>query len=147
MCYLSTTFFAKINNHPKHPEHGFSIFFNKTILEDNYDTFVNSNAAKVFAKEKGIIDSPGRLHERCEYYIKDFGYNAEEASAVIAMLLDEVFKIKPENITLQIQLFGCDNEGGGEESNAEYDCEGNKIAKSGFSQELFLVISHQIGWK
>lgn len=50
------------------------------MLEDNYDTFVNSNAAKVFAKEKGIIDSPGRLHERCEYYIKDFGYNAEEAS-------------------------------------------------------------------
>ena len=52
------------------------------------------------------------------------------------MLLDEVFKIKPENITLQIQLFGCDNEGGGEESNAEYDCEGNKIAQSGFNHEL-----------
>ena len=85
---------------------------NKTILEDNHDTIVNSNAAKVFAKEKGIIDSPGRLHERCEYYIKDFGYNAEEASAVIAMLLDEVFMIKPEDITLQIQLFGCDDEGG-----------------------------------
>ena len=62
---------------------------------------------------QGIIDSPGRLHERCEYYIKDFGYNAEEASAVIAMLLDEVFNIKPENITLQIKLFGCDNEGEG----------------------------------
>ena len=137
LCYLSTMFFAKINNHPKHLEHGFSIFFNKTILEDNYDTFVNSNAAKVFAKEKGIIDSPGRLHERCEYYIKDFGYNAEEASAIIAMLLDEVFMIEPEDITLQIQLSGCDDEGGGEESTAEYDCEGNNIAKSGFSQELF----------
>ena len=137
LCYLSTTFFAKINNHPKHPEHGFSIFFNKTMLEDLFDTFVNSNVAKVFAKEKGIIDSPGRSHERCEYYIKDFGYNAEEASAVIAMLLDEVFMIKPEDITLQIQLFGCDDEGGGEERTAEYDCEGNKIAKSGFSQELF----------
>ena len=136
LCYLSTTFFAKINNHPKHPEHGFSIFFNKTILEDLFNTFVNSNVAKVFTKEKGIIDSPGHLHEKCEYYIRDFGYNAEEASAVIAMLLDEVFKIKPEDITLQIQLFGCDDEWGGEESNAEYDCEGNKIAQSGFSHEL-----------
>lgn len=137
LCYLSTTFFAKINNHPKHPEHGFSIFFNKTILEDNYDTFVNSNVAKVFAKEKGIIDSPGRLHERCEFYIKDFGYDAKEASAIIAMLLDEVFKIRLNEITLQIQLFGCNEENEGEESTAEYDCGGNKIAKSGFSQEHF----------
>lgn len=67
LCYLSTTFFAKINNHPKHPEHGFSIFFNRTMLEDLYDKFVNSEVAKVFTKEKGIIDSPGCLHEKCEY--------------------------------------------------------------------------------
>lgn len=53
LCYLSTTFFAKINNHPKHPEHGFSIVLLKTMLEDLYDTFVNSDVAKVFYQEKG----------------------------------------------------------------------------------------------
>ena len=37
LCYMSTTFFAKINNHPKQPEQGFSIFFNKTMLEVLYD--------------------------------------------------------------------------------------------------------------
>ena len=109
LCYLSTTFFAKMNN-PKQPEHGFSIFFNKTMLEDLYDKFVNSEVAKVFTKEKGIIDSPGCLHEKCEYYIKDFGYGAEEASAVIAMLLKEVFGVKPEDVTLHIQLFDWDKE-------------------------------------
>ena len=65
----------------------FSIFFNKTMLEDLYDKFVNSEVAKIFTTVKGIIDSPGCLHEKCEYYIKDLGYDAEEASAVIAMLL------------------------------------------------------------
>ena len=94
LCYMSTTFFDKINNHPKQPEHGFSIFFNKTMLEDLYDKFVNSEVAKVFTKGKGIIDSPGCLHEKCEYYSKNFGYCAEEASAVIAMLLKEVFGVK-----------------------------------------------------
>ena len=68
-------------------EPDFSIFFNKTMLEDLYDKFVNSEVAKIFTKVKGIIDSPGCLHEKCEYYIKDFGYDAEEASTVIAMLL------------------------------------------------------------
>ena len=66
LCFLITTFFAKNNNHPKHPEHGFSIFFNKTILGELYDTFVNSDVAKVFTKEKGVIDSPACLHEKCE---------------------------------------------------------------------------------
>ena len=114
LCFLTTTFFARINNHPKHPEHGFSIFFNKTMLGDLYDTFVNSDVAKVFTREKGFIDSPGYLHEKCEYYIKDFGYDAEEASAVIAMLLKEVFSVKPEDVTLNIQLFGWDEEKDGQ---------------------------------
>lgn len=137
LCYLSTTFFAKINNHPKHPEHGFSIFFNKTMLEDLYDTFVNSDVAKVFTKEKGIIDSPGCLHEKCEYYIKDFGYDAEEASAVIAMLLKDVFCIKPEDVTLHIQLFGWDEEKDGQESTIDFDYNGNVVAKAGFKHDLW----------
>lgn len=137
LCYLSTTFFAKINNHPKQPEYGFSIFFNKTMLEDLYDKFVNSEVAKVFTKEKGIIDSPGCLHEKCEYYIKDFGYDAEEASAVISLLLKEVFSVEPEDVTLHIQLFGWDEEKDGQESTADFDSEGRVIAKSGFKHELW----------
>lgn len=137
LCYLSTTFFAKINNHPKHVEHGMSIFFNNTMLEDLFDTFVNSEVAKVFTKEKGIIDSPGKLHEKCEYYIKDFGYDAEEASAVIAMLLEEVFGVKPEDVTLHIQLFGWDEEKDGQESTLDFDHKGNVIAKSGFKHDLW----------
>ena len=85
-------------------EPDFSIFFNKTMLEDLYDKFVNSEVAKIFTKVKGIIDSPGCLHEKCEYYIKGFGYDTKEASAVIAMLLKEVFGVKPEDVTLHIQL-------------------------------------------
>ena len=137
LCYLSTTFFAKINNHPKQPEHGFSIVFNKTMLEDLYDTFVNSDVAKVFTKKKGIIDSPGRLNEKCEYYIKDFGYDAEEASAVISQLLKDVFSVKPEDVTLHIQLFGWDEEKDGQESTIDFDYEGNIIAMSGFKHDLF----------
>lgn len=137
LCYLSTTFFAKINNHPKHPEHGFSIFFNKTMLEDLYDTFINSDVAKFFIKEKGIIDSPGHLHEKCEYYIKDFGYDAEEASAVIAMLLKDVFGVKPEDVTLHIQIFGWDEDLYGQESTTDFDYKGDVIAESGFKHDLF----------
>lgn len=137
LCYLSTTFFAKINNHPKQPEHGFSIFFNKTMLGNLYGKFVNSEVAKVFTKEKGIIDSPGCLHQKCEYYIKDFGYDAEEASAVITLLLKDVFSVKPEDVTLHIQLFGWDEEKVGQESTIDFDYEGNVIAKSGFKHDLF----------
>ena len=122
---------------PKHPEHGFSIFFNKTILEDLYDKFVNSMVAKVFTKEKCIVDSPGSLHEKCEYYIKDFGYDAEKASAVIAMLLKEVFDVKLENVTLHIQLFGWDEVKDGQESTTDFDYKGTVIAKSGFKHDLF----------
>ena len=137
LCYLSTTFFAKINNHPKQPEYGFSIFFNKTMLEDLYDKFVNSEVAKVFTKEKGIIDSPGCLHEKCEYYIKDFGYDAEEASAVISLLLKEVFSVEPEDVTLHIQLFGWDEEKDEQESTVDFDDKGNVVAKSGFKHDLW----------
>lgn len=137
LCFLTTTFFANTNNHPKHPEHGFSIFFNKTILGELYDSFVNSDVAKVFTKEKGIIDSPGCTHEKCEYYIKDFGYDAEEASAVIAMLLEDVFDVKPENVTLHIQFFGWDEEKDGQESTTDFDYKGNVIAKSGFEHDLW----------
>ena len=38
-------------------------------------------------------------------------------------------------MTVRKALFGQSG-GGGEESNAEYDCEGNKIAQSGFNHEL-----------
>ena len=137
LCYMSTTFFDKINNHPKQPEHGFSIFFNKTMLEDLYDKFVNSEVAKVFTKGKGIIDRPGCLHEKCEYYIKDYGYDTKEASAVIAMLLKEVFGVKPEDVTLHIQLFGWDEEKDGQESTVDFDDKGNVVAKSGFKHDLF----------
>ena len=137
LCFLTTTFFARINNHPKNQEHGYSMILNKTILEDLYEPFEGSHVAAVFAKEKGIVDTPGHPGEKCMFYIKDFGYDAEEASAVIGMLLAEVFKIKPEEITLQIQLFGCNDEGEGEECMAEFDCAGNMIAKSGNSYELF----------
>ena len=107
------------------------------MLGDLYDKFVNSEVAKVFTKEKGIIDSPGCLHEKCEYYIKDFGYDSEEASAVIAMLLKEVFGIKPEDVTLHIQLFGWDEEKDGQESTVVFDYKGNVVAKSGFKHDLF----------
>lgn len=137
LCYLSTTFFARINNRPKNAEHGMSIFFNKTMLEDLFDTFVNSETAKVFTKEKGIIDSPGRQHEKCEYYIRDFGYDAEEAAAVIAMLLEEVFGVKPEDATLQIQLFGWNEENEGLESTVDFDHNGNVIARTGFNHNLW----------
>lgn len=137
LCFLSTTFLANINNHPKHPEHGFSIYFNKTMLEDLYDRFVHSEVAKVFTKEKGIIDSPRCIQEKCEYYIKDFGYDAEEASAVIAMLLEDVFDVKPEDVTLHIQLFGWDEEKDGQESTTDFDYKGNVIAESGFKHDLF----------
>lgn len=137
LCFLTTTFFARINNHHKNPEHGVSLFLNRTILEDLYESFEKTHVATAFTKERGVVDTPGNPGEKCEFYIKDFGYDAEEASAIMAMLLDEAFKINPEDITLQIQLFGCNDEGEGEESNAEYDCEGNKIAQSGFSHDLF----------
>ena len=136
-CFLSTTYFARINNHPKHPEHGFSLFLNQTMLGELYDSFVHSDAAKVFTKENGIIDSPACPHEKCEYYIKDFGYDAEEASAVIAMLLEEVFDLKPEDMAFHLQLFGWNEENDGQESTAELDRNGNVIAKSGFSHDLF----------
>ena len=93
--------------------------------------------AKVFTKEKGIVDSPGRLHEKCEYYIKDFGYDAEKASAVIAMLLKEVFDVNLENVTLHIQLFGWDEVKDGQESITGFDYKGTVIAKSGFKHDLF----------
>lgn len=137
LCYMSTTFFAKINNHPKQPEQGFSIFFNKTMLEDLYDKFVNSEVTKVFTKEKGIIDSPECLREKCEYYIKGFGYDAEAASAVISLLLKEVFSVEPEDVTLHIQLFGWDEEKDGQESTVDLDDKGNVVARSGFKHDLF----------
>ncbi len=140
LCFLTTTFFARINNHPKNPEHGFSLFLNRTILESLYESFEKSHVAKSFTKESGVVDTPGHPGERCEFYIKDFGYDAEEASAIIAMLLDEVFKIRLNEITLQIQIFGSDDEGVGEESTSEYDCEGKTIAQSGFSHDLFYTI-------
>ena len=74
---------------------------------------------------------------RCEYYIKDFGYDAEEASAVIAMLLKVVFCIKPEDVTLHIQLFGWDEEKDGQESTTDFDYKGNVVAKSGFKHDLW----------
>lgn len=138
--FLTTSFFARINNHPKNPEHGFSLFLNRTILESLYESFEKSHVAKSFTKESGVVDTLGHPGERCEFYIKDFGYDAEEASAIIAMLLDEVFKIRLNEITLQIQIFGSDDEGVGEESTSEYDCEGKTIAQSGFSHDLFYTI-------
>lgn len=136
-CFLCTTFFAKINEKKRNTESGFSLILNKTILEEKYDTFVNSELAKVFTKKKGVIDTPGCLQEKCVYYIKDFGYDAEEASAVIAMLLKEVFDIKPEDVTLHIPLLGWDGDQEGSESTKTFDWTGREIAKSGFEQELF----------
>ena len=65
LCFLTTTFFARINNHPKNQEHGYSMILNKTILEDLYEPFEGSHVAAVFAKEKGIVDTPGHPGEKC----------------------------------------------------------------------------------
>lgn len=71
-------------------------------------------------------------------YIKAFGYDSEEASAVIiALLLKEVFGIKSEDVTLHIQLFGWDEEKDGQESTVDFDYKGNVVAKSGFKHDLF----------
>ena len=77
------------------------------------------------------------MNEKCEYYIKDFGYDAEEASAVISLLLKDVFSVKPEDVTLHIQLFGWNEEKDGQESTIDFDYEGNIIAMSGFKHDLF----------
>ena len=138
LCFMSPTFFAKINMHQSCAGHGFSMVLNKTILGDYYASFTQSDVAKVFTRGKGIIDSPGCLHEKCEYYIKDFGYDADEASAVTAMLLEQVFKLKPEDVSIEIQLFGADEDGqDGQESSTAFDYEGNVIARSGFKHDLF----------
>ena len=136
-CYLATTFFARINDHSRKPEYGFSMVFNKTILGDMYDAFVESDVAKVFTKEKGVIDSPDCLHEKCEYYIKDFGYDAQEASAVIAMLLDQVYHVNPEDAILTIQVFGWEDEQSGQDSTTDFDFSGKLIGQSGFKHDLF----------
>ena len=136
--FMSPTFFAKINMNPGSAELGFSMVLNETILGSYYATFTQSDVAMVFTRGKGIIDSPGCLHEKCEYYIKDFGYDADEASAVTAMLLEQVFKLRPEDVSLEIQLLGSDKDGqGGQESSTIFDYEGNVLSKSGFDFDLF----------
>lgn len=134
ICFLEPTFFAR---NCKNPKPGFSIFFNKTMLESRYEAFEVSEVAKYFCKEKGVIDSPGHLHEKCEFYIRDFGYDSEEASAVIAMLLQDVFHIKSEDVSLSIQVFGWNDEMDGQESTTDFDYVGNVIASSGFKHDLF----------
>ena len=69
--------------------------------------------------------------------IKDFSYGAEEASAVVAMLLKEVFGVKPEDVTLHIQFFDWDEEKDGQESTVDFDDKGNVVAKSGFKHDLW----------
>ena len=53
------------------------------------------------------------------------------------MLLKVVFCIKPEDVTLHIQLFGWDEEKDGQESTTDFDYKGNVVAKSGFKHDLF----------
>ena len=133
LCYLSTTFFARIHSHSKNSMRGFSLLLNEAILGDFYELFKKSKVATIFTKEKGIVDTPGHPEKKCEFFIKDFGYDAIEASAVIGMLLDEVFNCKPSEVTFQIQLFGYDSEGKEVESIVEFDSDGEMIAKSGWA--------------
>ena len=64
LCFMSPTFFAKINMHQSRAGHGFSMVLNETILEDYYASFTQSDVAKAFTRGTESIDSPGCLHEK-----------------------------------------------------------------------------------
>ena len=136
LCFFSTTFFARSNNNGEF-EPGFSMYLNKEYLGGAFEAFKNSEIFKVFSEEKGVVEFPGQPTKKDVFYIKDFGYEAEAASAVIVGLLKEVFHVRQEDITLQIYLFSYKEEQDDSESTADFDALGNKIASAGFHQDLF----------
>lgn len=114
-------------------EDGLTIYFTEDRLGDDYDSFLQSSVSKLFRKGKG--ETPEGY--KGIYYVRDFGYDAEAVSAVIVLLLEEVFHLRPEEVCMQIQLLSFEGATAGKESTVTFDADGSRVASSGFDQDLF----------
>ena len=135
---LSTTYFAQSGNQTKNVPQGFSMFLTEQSLGSAYDSFLRSSVSQLFRKGNGRVAQPnGENDYKGTYYGRDFGYDAEAMSAVIVLLLEEVFYLRPEDVCLKIQLLSFEGITSGQESTATFDAGGNRITSSGFQQDLF----------
>ena len=111
----------------------FTMYFWEPFLGSFYDSFLQSSVSRLFMKMNGkfMYDNYKGI-----YFERHFESDAEAMSAVIVLLLEEVYHLRPEDVCLRIQLLDF-NRRSDDESTATFDCDGNKIASTGFQQDLF----------
>lgn len=112
----------------------FTMLFWEPFLGSFYDSFLQSSVSRLFTELKGQLGFMYDNHKGI-YFERHFEFDAEAMSAVIVLLLEEVYHLRPEDVCLEIQLLDFNR--AENESTATFDCDGNKIASSGFPQELF----------